>query len=287
MQGHPMIKIIQMEESDTDNVTKYILEDSIFGKNEVSVIRKDTKNIIVLPTQTNCNMGCKFCHLTGTTRSVKNLDVNWFSTVINLMIEDAGITDKPLLISFMGAGEPLNNINSVMNTIDLHSGLPNIRFALATMVPNISFLSFITSKMEERPHTSLKIHLSVHGTFNRHKLINSPTDIHASISTLREYNELTNNHIEYHYTLVDGVNDSIEELTDFRHAIQCSNAGYRLNEMTTVKFLSLSECGEYRKTKLTEEQIKEIFRGCVVEFYDPPGRDVGSSCGMFDRSLYI
>lgn len=283
-----MIKVIQMEESDTDNVTKYILEDPIFGKNEVSVIRKDTKNIIVLPSQTNCKMGCKFCHLTGTTRPVENLSIPWFVNTVKFIMSEENFSDKPLLISFMGAGEPMINYSSIALVIcHWNNTIPNIKFALATMYPNVRSFNNLTDLMKVNSEVSLKIHLSVHGTFNRDKLITSSVSIYDAIDALRNYNEVTNNPIEYHYTLVNGINDSIEELTDFSYYIQSDNAGYRMKEMTTVKFLSLSECGEYKKTLLTEEEIRNIFPGITVEFYDPPGRDVGSSCGMFDRSLYM
>ena len=279
-----MIKVIQMEESDTDNVTKYILEDPIFGKNEVTVIRKDTKNIIVLPSQTNCKMGCKFCHLTGTTRPVQQLDVPYLITLFCVVLAEEKLFDKPILVSFMGAGEPLLN-KDILQTILMMSMMfynHPIRYAISTVFPNEKSFVEVIDFAKKHPKISLKVHLSVHGTFNRDKLINSPVSIYTAIGLLKRYNEETNNPIEYHYTLVNGINDSIEELTDFNKCIQSSKL-----DNTTVKFLSLSECGEYKKTLLTEEQIRNIFPGITVEFYDPPGRDVGSSCGMFDRSIYM
>lgn len=278
-----MIKIIKMVESDTDNVTKYVLEDSIFGKNEVSIIRKDTKNIIVLPSQTNCGMGCKFCHLTGTTRPAENLSRFWFAKIVKFVMEQEDFSNKPLLLSFMGAGEPFVNYGDILLTmVYLNDNIPNIKFAMSTIVPNENWFLTLTDLMRINSEVSLKVHLSVHGTFNRDKLVYSPVSIYSAIGLLKRYNEETGNPIEYHYTLVKGINDSIEELTDFNKCVQSSKL-----HNTTVKFLSLSECGEYKKTDLTEEQIRNIFPGVTVEFYDPPGRDVGSSCGMFDRSIYM
>ena len=55
---------------------------------------------------------------------------------------------------------------------------------------------------------------------------------------------------------------------------------------STVKFLALSETPGCSATKLSEDTIRAIFPLNIVEFYDPPGRDVGASCGMFNRDLY-
>lgn len=279
------MKILTKQKSQTDNVTKYILEDPEFGLNEVSYLCKETKDVIVLPSQTNCKIGCKFCHLTGTTRPVKNLTTEWFISAVNMIKKEENL-NRTLLISFMGAGEPLNNIDEIwsfiVNTHKTFGATQDIRFAISSVFPNEYGFRKLFAVCKYQKDISVKVHLSVHGTFNRDKLIKFPVFIYTAIGYLKRYNEETGNPIEYHYTLVNGINDSEEELTDFNKCIQSSKL-----DNTTVKFLTLSEQGGCKKSSMTEEKIGEIFHGCVVEFYDPPGRDVGSSCGMFDRSIYM
>lgn len=79
-----------------------------------------------------------------------------------------------------------------------------------------------------------------------------------------------------------GVNDSISELRKFSVKVRA-----RATERATVKFLTLSEVGDCAPTELSQPDILSLFTGITVEFYDPPGRDVGSSCGMFDRTIYM
>lgn len=281
-----MFNVIQKIQSNIDDVVKYILEDDIFGKNEVSVIRKNTKDVIVLPSQTNCKMGCKFCHLTGTTRPANNFTTEWFIEIVKFIIRIENLTIKPILISFMGAGEPLLNSKNILEAIDeLHEDVPEIRFALATMIPNHKLFDDIVHWMKSKPSISLKIHLSLHGMFSRREIIDHHISAWDAIARLQEYNDETNNPIEYHYALVDGINDSIEELTEFRDwIIPYTDIGLKT---TTVKFLTLSEVNGFKKTRRTKEEILNLFKNVIVEFYDPPGRDIGSSCGMFDRSIYM
>jgi adenine C2-methylase RlmN of 23S rRNA A2503 and tRNA A37 len=279
-----MFKIIKTQRSKTDHVTKYILSDEVYGLNEVSVINKMTKDIIVLPSQTNCNMGCTFCHLTGTTRPVKNFSSEWFLEVVKFIVFREEL-NRHILISFMGAGEPLLNVYSIINGIDfIHSEFKNVRFAISTMMPSLSLLDNVEQYLSTHPKVSIKLHLSVHGIGNRNKIVKSSVTAENAIKRLQEYNSRTNQPIEYHYTLVNDVNDSMNELIDFSWLVKSE-----VGKDVTVKFLSLSENGNCEVSKVSNEYIQSLFKdkNVSVEFYDPPGRDVGSSCGMFDRSIYM
>lgn len=268
---------INMVKSKLDNVVKYIIEDSLFGKNEVSVIYKETKTIICLPSQTNCNIGCKFCHLTGTKRPVKCLSVDWFVSVVDYIVQQEQITNS-ILISFMGAGEPLLNIQNITNACESIHMKHNSRFAVATTLPTIHSIRYLSQWAIKHNNISFKLHLSVHGMKNRSTIVKSNVSIDLAIHETMMYSKNTNNPIEFHYTLVNGVNDQLSELMTFHNAIHGCKC--------TVKFLTLSENNNCFSSSLPNELLLSIFSNHIVEFYDPPGRDVGSSCGMFDIELY-
>lgn len=279
-----MFKLIDRVDSSIDSVTKYILEDSEFGKNEVSILYKNDKTIFCLPTQTNCKMGCVFCHLTGTTRPAKNLSSKWIVSVVNYLINNETLHTKlinsELLISFMGVGEPLLNVTNLMGSIDiLHHKHQHIRFAISTMMPNTSAIFEMIDWLTYHVNYRVKVHLSLHGVTNRELIvINSKVNTLDAIKALQRFHVITKNPIEYHYTLVSGVNDSIDELKLVNSYIQ--------DDGSTIKFLTLSETNGYTSTNLSNDVIKDIFPSNIVEFYDPPGRDVGASCGMFNKELY-
>lgn len=276
--------ICDVLKSAIDDVTKYTLHDAKFGKNEVSSIHKVDKDILCMPTQTNCKMGCKFCHLTGTTRPSHNLSATWLRSAVSCLVdlEQLNDTTRDLLISFMGVGEPLLNVENVMGAIEALQEKygRRIRFGISTMLPNPVALEHLTEWLAYNKDFRVKLHLSVHGIFNRSAIINSPLSAPNAIHLVQDFHERTGRPIEYHYTLVDGVNDSIDELKSFSSLVRTTSTG------VTVKFLTLSETNDCKATQLSQEYIKELFRDNTVEFYDPPGRDVGASCGMFNRDLY-
>lgn len=272
--------------SSVDNVVKYVLEDAEFGKNEVSVIRKSDKTIICMPTQTNCKMGCTFCHLTGTKRKALNLSADWIVDAVEYIIELEDLFDLPhdLLISFMGVGEPLMNLNELMLSIielnNMYSEVGDIRFGISTIIPSEELFNQLLDQRGDLDDVDVKLHLSVHGITNRSRIVRNDIGAAKAIKMLRAFNEITHMPIEYHYTLVAGVNDSLEELTEFRKLVATRRKD------VTVKFLTLSETNGCESTERTQEEILALFPNQTVEFYDPPGRDIGSSCGMFDRDLY-
>jgi len=270
-------KTVEMITSNVDDVTKYIIEDSEFGKNEASIIRKNDKIIFCIPTQTNCRMGCSFCHLTGTTRQAKNLTSEWLVSVVKYLVNQSRI-DKPLLVSYMGVGEPLLNISTIADSmLEIHNNY-NVRFGISTMLPKLSAMRSLTDWCAVNSNIKVKVHLSVHGIYNRKSIVKSGVDITESIKSLQTFRHITGLPIEYHYTLVGGVNDSDEELIAFNNLIE--------DDGGTVKFLQLSETNDCHSTLLSNATVESFFPKNIVEFYDPPGRDVGASCGMFDKSLY-
>ena len=279
------MKIIETIHSKTSDVTKYIVDDSIYGENEISLLRKETKDVIVMPSATNCKIGCVFCHLKGTTRPAEQFSPQWIVSAVHLIIEEEHLGERPLLISFMGAGEPLLNDNIYLAMIVLHEELPNTKFAISTMVPSIKALERWTDVFRINKDIPMKLHVSIHGMIDRYAIVNSKISSQTIIYYAQKYNEITGNPIEYHYTMMDNYNDSMEELQMFKDAIIKDRTQEQLNQ-TTVKFLLLNESNGCRRSKVSNEDARKVFEGVTVEFYDPPGRDIGSSCGMFNKSIY-
>lgn len=269
-----------------DDVIKYIVSSSNhpeLGKNEVSIIEKNNKWVICMPTQTNCDLGCKFCHLTGTTRPTKKLTYEFMYDVIIHCINEIFTwscdMDKELLISFMGAGEPLCNVEDVITTCNMVSSahFGDVRFAIATTVPNLSNL--IRFGMLVNAHKlRMKIHLSLHGIDTRKELMHDHVTAEECIDQLNKYKYVTGNPIEYHYSLIDGVNDSWEEIAKLCNMVDVGD---------TIKFLTLNPINDLALSK-RELEVKRFFNKTkhTVEYYTPPGRDIGSSCGQFNISLY-
>jgi adenine C2-methylase RlmN of 23S rRNA A2503 and tRNA A37 len=253
---------------------------------EVSIIRKgDGKDILCVPTQTNCKMGCKFCHLTGLDIPSTNLSAD---QIVELVVESFKISmprNPTLLVSYMGVGEPLLNVNGVIESAKELRKLTNyktIRFGVSTLIPGSKpFLQLIDGVVEN--DLKCKLHWSLHSAQSsiRKNLMPNALGIREGSALALQYMERTKQPVEVHYTLINGVNDSYRDIKSLSSV---------LDKRLVIKILRFAP--HKLEPSLEESNVTALFKksleseGFTVEVYSPPGRDIGSSCGQFILDQY-
>ena len=113
------MQLLEVIRSKTDKTIKFVF---LSGNQiiEFSYINKnDGKDIICAPTQTACNLGCKFCYLSDIKLPVRNLEPYEIVASVNFIVEKLQLhegknANSVLLVSYMGCGEPLLNIANVI-----------------------------------------------------------------------------------------------------------------------------------------------------------------------------
>jgi|GEM_PF-1345319 len=288
----PGLEFLEKVRSMVDSTVKYIFlaQGQIV---EFSYINKgDGKDIICAPTQTGCNLKCKFCFLSDYDLVVRNLTPGEIDACVAFVVDDLNLLILPekndvLLISYMGCGEPLLNISEVVEASRrvmrrYHEKYNVVRFAVASLIPRMdAMLHFIqTVKSVGVP---LKFHLSLHFTEDtlRKQMMPGAMPIAESIAAVELFMHYTGNSAEIHYALIEGVNDRAEDILMLIRLLKHRNI--------PVKFLAYNE-----KPSLDFRQSQKIayFRsvleaeGIKTEFYLPPGSDIGSSCGQFLMDYY-
>jgi len=292
------MKFIKTVKSNLDQTIKYIFKTDDNLIIELSYINKDDgKDIICTPSQTMCNLGCKFCHTKEyigkiKNRNLTNIEIN---ESIDYIIDDLKIinNNRPLLISFMGCGEPILNVDNICQSMKWIRGhfekrnIPLVRFAIATSIPKNKWEEFfrLTHFIHENK-LPVKIHLSLHYTIDliRKEWMPASLDIIPSLAAIDFYKKLTNNAVEIHYTLIEGVNDTEQD------AILLTN--FLKDKMINVKFLFFNEKESLDYHASNKDKIK-VFKkyfdsyNIPHEYYIPPGLDIGASCGQFLLDYYI
>ena len=292
MQISPNLQLVKKVKSKLDNTIKFIFLS--YGQIiEFSYINKsDGKDIICAPTQTACNLGCKFCFLSDYDLSVMNLTPREILLPLEYIISNLKLLKKEkinkiLLISFMGCGEPLLNIKNLIDTCNIirnkyKNEYSTVRFAIATLIPKIQLMQKFTEEVKNH-QLSLKLHLSLHSPdpYIRNKIMPSASLILESIILLEFFMLYTANSVEIHYTLINNVNDTNKDAGNLIRLLK--------NRSIPVKFLDYN-----KKPSLLFKESSRIkyFRkklrawGITTEFYNPPGSDIGSSCGQFLMDYY-
>ena len=303
-----MIKNIGNFKDYTDGTIKsvYSIDNKII---EMSLLfNKEDKDVVCVPTHHFCNLGCKMCHLTNNKLNKKMVPINindFIKCLVNTLTDNGTrITDKKkLLISFMGVGEPLLNLELIKNVYKCEDiikslGYDDIGYALATMMPNNNLIKL--TDMVNELNMPLKVHFSLHTPIdsNRYDLIPSTKmSVNDSLKLLKHYRDTLKNNkeliskyiklhstddpTEIHYTLIKDVNDSEYELDILCKLLSTYKIPIKFIRFNPINNLEISN-SEYAWIS----KIKDTIPDLRVKTYAPPGREVGSSCGEFTKHYY-
>jgi 23S rRNA (adenine2503-C2)-methyltransferase len=279
------MQLIDQVSSKVEDVQKFVYKNDK-DVLEVSYIRKgDGKDILCVPTQTSCNMDCTFCHLTPLNIKAVNLEPEQIVSLVLKALQVQPPSNDTLLISYMGAGEPLMNvpglINSALAIRDNVPGYKDIRFAVSTIIPGKKpFVQFMNEVIEHK--LNFKLHWSLHLTTSqrRKSLMPSALDAKEGSELVKQYLEKTGNAVEIHYTLIEGVNDRQEDIVNLQSLV---------DRRMTIKLLKFAPHDQEtmegsRSTLVFQQKLEQS--GFKTEAYAPPGNDIGAACGMFTLDQY-
>ena len=288
---------------DTDGSEKFVFSTPKDEIVELTWIKnKPNIGVICAPTHTFCTLGCKFCHLSSIkdSTSMKALNSQDLCYLIESLV--AEYIDKPkILVSFMGVGEPLLNISLILESYERLSKSLNrkLSFAFATMFINQDSFVELTEQALSK-NIPLKVHFSMHSPIDpiRKSIIPSANNsVSSCLQLLSGYRRkvidndivmqnLQNFHpsaqpVVIHYTLIEGVNDSDEELEELIKLGSFFHIPLKL-----IKFNPIGELKRSSEENAWLQVLAEEYEA-PVSTYSPPGANIGSSCGQFTKHYYI
>lgn len=265
-----------------DGTEKYLfrLED---GEMIESVLIPDKNRLtLCVSSQVGCAMGCKFC-LTGKIGLKRNLSA--YEIVDQVISVSRFIFPKKLTnVVFMGMGEPLANLDEVVEALWRITGLMGIskrRITLSTsgIVPALLDLP------ERAPHVNIAISLNATTDDVRDEImpINRVYPLGMLIDACRSYPLEPRRRITFEYILLDGVNDSQEDarrLVRLLRGLPCKVNLIPFNAYEGAEFRSPSE------ERIEAFQKILINKGITAIIRKSKGQDIRAACGQL-RAGYI
>lgn len=255
------------------------------GYIEITKIFNETppqRTILCAPTSYGCALGCTFCHLTKI-GSDTNTPIS-YSELKEAISKISYDQTKPVLLSLMGAGEPLLNLELIQQ---LTKEYP---VAIATSLPTSSSTLGLIEMVEKNPSVPLKIYVSIHSFVPeiRRKMMPKSTDHYIELlrmlsalpkmEDMRGHATTDDSRVIVHYTLIPGENDSKEEFTAMTSTLKT------IKNPPRVKFLKWSD-GD--NTKISHRWMELLNREQLESsWHAPNGSDVGGACGQFNPMYY-
>jgi 23S rRNA (adenine2503-C2)-methyltransferase len=248
---------------------------------ETVLMKYPKRNTICVSCMSGCPVGCTFC-ATGQMGFNKNLDAQEIVDQIlyfkrKLIKEGKKITN----VVYMGMGEPMLNLENVVESIDILTNPEKIslgkRRITVSTVGYVEQLDLFLSM-----DLGVKIALSLHAPNQelREKLMptaakNNPLD--KLIEVLRDYQERSNKKITYEYILIKDVNDKEEHAKELAELLSGQIVLVnliRLNPSPLVPF----EPSSMNKTRSFQAVLNE--KGINNTLRRSYGDEINAACGQ-------
>lgn len=263
-----------------DGTKKYLFGLSDGNAIETVLMQYKYGKTVCVSTQIGCKMGCKFCASTGIP-FIRNLSAGEIVEQVVAIEQDENC--KVSNVVFMGIGEPMDNLENVLNAISifnnpkgLNIGARHISVSTSGVVPKIYEFA------DQNIQCSLAI--SLHSANNEVRSsmmpVNNAYNIQELMKACRYYIEKTNRRVSFEYALAKDNNSNIDdakELVELLHGMLCHVNLIPINKI---------ENGKYQKASL--ENIMK-FRdylndhGIVATIRRELGSDIEAACGQLRR----
>ncbi|MCL2517511.1 MAG: 23S rRNA (adenine(2503)-C(2))-methyltransferase RlmN [Oscillospiraceae bacterium] len=203
------LKIAQKLTS-SDGTVKYVFELGDDELIESVFMRYNHGTSLCLSSQVGCRMGCKFC--ASTLHGLKrNLEPSEMLGQILAAQKDTGERVDGLVL--MGVGEPLDNYANVVKFLrlvnceqGLNIGYRHISLSTCGLVEKIKQLA--------NEDMAITLSVSLHASDDKERAALMPSANKWSLGELLDacvyYFKKTGRRISFEYTLIDGVNDSVQ-----------------------------------------------------------------------------
>ena len=268
------------------------IEDQLTGFIESRYVRrKDEYFTAYLSSQTGCNRGCKFCHLT-TTNQTRYTDC----TADDLLVQAKIIFDeykasnniaKIVHFAFMARGEALANKAVENNWTEVLMKLGQLatghglfpKFNISTIMP----VTMKRSLIELFPIITPTIYYSMYSANPdwRSRWMPAAMPVDSAVEQLQEYQKISKKIIKIHGAFIENENDSIADI----YAMLTALIGLNV-EFNIVRYNPYSAEQGKESTKLQEIAEKLQYNYSIpVKIITRVGEDVHASCGQFGKGL--
>lgn len=276
--------------SNIDQSVNFV-ENSLTGFIEARYVRREENYFVCyLSSQSGCNKGCRFCHLTATKQTTfEDVDHNGFLEQAEEVFQHyrKEAPAKIVHFNFMARGEVLANSNILSDAdhtlykLGEKAVSENLspKFNLSTIMPRTfdKDLSDVFKIVTPTIYYSL---YSVEDKF-RKQWLPAAMPVEEALKRLRDYQKISKKMVKIHYAIIKDQNDSATGTFDMLDMIEKHNL---VCEFNVVRYNPFSP---EQGVEADESVIQELFEIIKTRWHGRAkmitrvGEDVKASCGMF------
>ncbi len=241
---------------------------------ETAYIPEYSRATLCVSTQGGCARACRFC-VTGAQGLQRNL------TAGEILSQYARIPEKDRItnIVYMGMGEPLDNLDAVLASLDLLTS--GLAFGLSPRRITVSTVGILPQFETLFNGTRCNIAVSLHSPWPEERARLMPVErrhpVNEVLDFLKSQRARSTRRISFEYILFGGINDTVghaKELIRLLHGIRC-----RVN---LIPYNGGSEAGftisSPEATLLFQQTLRA--KGMIATIRKSRGGDIDAACGL-------
>jgi 23S rRNA (adenine2503-C2)-methyltransferase len=268
-------------QTSTDGTRKYLFAAGDLKFIEAAYIPEEERATLCVSSQVGCKMGCLFC-MTGKQGFQQNLTAG---QIINQMrsIPEA---DKLTNIVYMGMGEPLDNTDEVMKSLEIMTS--DWGYGWSPKRITVSTIGIIPAMRLFLAQSQCHLAVSMHTPFEEERKKLMPIEnvyrFSEVLETIRGFDLGRQRRVSFEYIMFKGINDTsrhVKELARILNGIRCRINLIRFHPIPgTPLESSTDEVIEQFMAALNEKGIRTTLRASR-------GQDIFAACGLLSTKELV
>lgn len=265
-------------QTSVDGTKKYLFETTEGNRIEAVYIPDRERATLCISSQAGCRMGCKFC-MTARVGFREHLSAGEIINQVMSIDESEKLTN----IVYMGMGEPLDNIDNVLRSIEIMTA--SWGFAWSPTRITLSTIGVMPALKRFMDETKVHLAVSLHNPFDTERAAMMPMQraypIADVLSLLREYNFYGQRRLSFEYIMFEDVNDTerhLDELIRILRGMEC-----RIN---LIRFHQIPDSPLRGSSPTTVAWFNASLNaaGITTTTRSSRGEDIFAACGMLAAS---
>lgn len=262
----------------TDGTKKYLYRTSQNHFIESAYIPDGDRATLCISSQAGCRMGCRFC-ATGRQGLQHSLSTNEILNQIGSLPERERLTN----VVFMGMGEPLDNLDSLLPTLEILTSAWGFGWSPTRITVSTAGVASRLERFLEA--TQVHLAVSLHNPFPHERAEIMPVEkawpIREVVEILRRYDFTHQRRVSFEYIVMSGLNDSprhIRELCRLLDGIKCRINLIRFHKIPGSPYFSPDDRAMIAfRDALTAKGIHTTIR-------TSRGEDIQAACGLLSTA---
>lgn len=268
-------------QSSADGTKKYLFPTAKSRFIEAAFIPDDDRATLCVSSQVGCKMGCLFC-MTGKQGFQSQLSASEIVNQISSLPEREKLTN----IVYMGMGEPFDNLENVMKSLELLTS--EWGYAMSPRRITVSTIGMIPAMKHFLEKSECHLAVSMHTPFHeeRKKLmpIENVYPIAEVIETLRAFDMGRQRRVSFEYIMFKGLNDSpkhVNEIARLLNGMRC-----RIN---LIRFHPIPDTPLESSDETVIQQFREalVKKGIRTTIRASRGQDIFAACGLLSTKALV